>query len=143
MGGPLKNVKVMSFARALAGPFAEDYHTFSESPFLMQVSLPADVVSAGINKVASLVDMQRILVDMGCGRILAGMDELSSEGWQQIGETLAGLGGHAFLETAPPEFKAENDVFGPVQSAWKIMHRVKKALDPKELFAPGRLPGRV
>ena len=127
----------------LDGPLVDDCHNLMASPFLIQVSLPADMVAAGLDKLASLVDIQNLLIDMGCGRILAGINGLSLESWLQIGETLTGLGGHAILEAAPSEFKTDIDIFGPAQSAWKIMHRVKRALDPQELFAPGRLPGRI
>jgi FAD/FMN-containing dehydrogenase len=47
------------------------------------------------------------------------------------------------LEKAPEEFKKRNDVFGTPQPEWKVMHRIKKALDPDNIFAPGCLPGKV
>jgi len=34
-------------------------------------------------------------------------------------------------------------VFGPPRPEWDLMHRVKDILDPKHVFAPGRMPGRV
>jgi FAD/FMN-containing dehydrogenase len=80
---------------------------------------------------------------MGCGRILAGSDELTGGAWQKIADIATALGGHAILEAAPAEFKADHDIFGPHRSDWKLMHRIKRALDPQGLFAPGRLPGRV
>jgi FAD/FMN-containing dehydrogenase len=39
--------------------------------------------------------------------------------------------------------KKHNDVFGTTRPEWKIMHRIKAALDPHNIFAPGRLPGKV
>ena len=128
---------------AVDGPLADDYLHINEHPYQLQVDLPADVMAAGFNNLATLVDMKNLAIDLGCGRLLAGCDELSPESWRKIGKTAAAFGGHALLEAAPPEFKAGNDVFGPERSAWKIMHRVKQALDPKGVFAPGRLPGRV
>ena len=53
------------------------------------------------------------------------------------------LGGYAVLETAAEEFKRGNDVFGAERPEWKLMHRVKDALDPKHIFSPGAMPGRV
>jgi FAD/FMN-containing dehydrogenase len=47
------------------------------------------------------------------------------------------------LEKAPLAFKEQNDVFGKSRPEWKIMHRIKAALDPHHIFAPGRLPGKV
>jgi FAD/FMN-containing dehydrogenase len=34
-------------------------------------------------------------------------------------------------------------VFGPNRPEWKVMRRIKAILDPKHVFAPGRMPGRV
>ena len=51
--------------------------------------------------------------------------------------------GHVLLEKSPDDFRKRNDVFGRPRSAWKIMHRIKKELDPNNTFAPGRLPGKV
>ncbi|MBM3333606.1 FAD-binding oxidoreductase, partial [Candidatus Sumerlaeota bacterium] len=35
-----------------------------------------------------------------------------------------------------------HDVFGPPRPEWELVHKIKKALDPRRIFAPGRLPGR-
>jgi glycolate oxidase subunit GlcD len=128
---------------ALDGPLADDCHRLSGHPYQLRVDLQAAALAAALKKMGPYIDRRKTLVDLGCGRILSGNDELSSEDWQEIGEAVNALGGHAVLEAAPPEFKAENDVFGPEQPAWKIMHRIKRALDPEGIFAPGRLPGKV
>jgi D-lactate dehydrogenase (cytochrome)/glycolate oxidase len=47
------------------------------------------------------------------------------------------------LEKATREFKQRHDIFGLKRSDWKVMQRVKTALDPNRIFAPGRLPGNV
>ena len=55
----------------------------------------------------------------------------------------ANLGGRVILlEKAPEDLKKRQDVYGPYRRAWKVTHKVKEALDPKNIFAPGRLPGR-
>ena len=84
-----------------------------------------------------------MFLDFGCGRILAGFEVMQADGWQQICDFGAKRGGHVLLEKAPVEFKKHNDVFGPARPEWKIMHRIKAALDPHNIFAPGRLPGKV
>ena len=128
---------------ALDGPFGDDYDRLGQMSFLLQVSLPADAAAAFLGKLAALVETSAVVADMGCGRILAGCDELTGGIWQKIADIATPLGGHAILEAAPPEFKADYDIFGPDRSAWKLMHRIKRALDPQGVFAPGRLPGRV
>jgi FAD/FMN-containing dehydrogenase len=52
-------------------------------------------------------------------------------------------GGHAVLEKAPDGFKQGCDVFGTPRPEWKVMNRIKDILDPKHIFSPGRMPGRV
>jgi FAD/FMN-containing dehydrogenase len=84
-----------------------------------------------------------ISLDFGCGRVMAGIDDLSDEQWSLLCELALEHDGHILLEKAPDEFKKRNDVFGLPSSAWKVMHRIKAELDPHNLFAPGRLPGRV
>jgi D-lactate dehydrogenase (cytochrome)/glycolate oxidase len=60
-----------------------------------------------------------------------------------ICDLAAGHDGYGLLEKAPDEFKKRNDVFGTPRPEWKVMHRVKRALDPDNIFAPGSLPGKV
>ncbi|MEK6195338.1 MAG: hypothetical protein N2F24_14055, partial [Deltaproteobacteria bacterium] len=55
----------------------------------------------------------------------------------------AKLDGHALMERAPDDFKQNNDVFGQPRPEWRLMHTLKNVLDPGDIFAPGRLPGRV
>ena len=43
----------------------------------------------------------------------------------------------------PDDFRQENDVFGSPRLEWKVMHRIKAAMDPDNIFAPGSLPGKV
>jgi FAD/FMN-containing dehydrogenase len=63
--------------------------------------------------------------------------------WPQLCEAGNQLGGHAVMEKAPDEFKKKNDVFGVARPEWKVMHRIKAALDPQQVFSPGRLPGKI
>jgi glycolate oxidase FAD binding subunit len=52
-------------------------------------------------------------------------------------------GGFAVVEAAPPSYKREHDVFGPLRSDAPIMRRLKEEFDPKRLLAPGRFVGRL
>ena len=128
---------------AIDGPLVEDSRGLGESACLVQVDLTADAVAAFLDKLAPALSGSSMVADLGCGRILAGCNVLTDETWLQIGEAAAATGGHAVLMLAPEDFKARHDVFGPRRPAWKLMHRVKAALDPEGVFAPGRLPGRV
>jgi FAD/FMN-containing dehydrogenase len=46
------------------------------------------------------------------------------------------------MDKAPDDFKQRHDVFGARPPEWKMIHRVKDALDPNNIFSPGRLPGK-
>jgi FAD/FMN-containing dehydrogenase len=70
------------------------------------------------------------------------MPDLSEDAWERLCGHARDLDGHILLEKAPDDFKKRQDVYGPPRTAWKVMHKVKEALDPKNIFAPGRLPGR-
>jgi FAD/FMN-containing dehydrogenase len=63
--------------------------------------------------------------------------------WSRLCDLGNQLGGHLIMEKAPVEFKNHHDVFGMARPEWKVMHRIKDALDPHHVFAPGRLPGKV
>jgi FAD/FMN-containing dehydrogenase len=87
--------------------------------------------------------MEDVLIDFGCGRLLTGYGAMIDEAWHAIGTSVRALAGHATLEKAPDEFKQRNDVYGPPRPEWKLMHRIKDILDPHYIFAAGRMPGRV
>jgi hypothetical protein len=85
----------------------------------------------------------RLFVDYGCGRIFVGFENMPNGLWPQLCEAGSQLGGHVVMEKATAEFKTNNDVFGVHRPEWKVMHRIKAALDPQQVFSPGRLPGKV
>jgi FAD/FMN-containing dehydrogenase len=84
-----------------------------------------------------------MLLDFGCGRILAGLDALGNDEWMRLCELIAQFDGHCLLLKAPDDFRKKNDVFGLARKEWKVMHRIKAAMDPDGVFAPGCLPGKV
>jgi len=74
--------------------------------------------------------------------VTVGLATLADDAWARIGSLAQHAMGHAILEKAAADFKRRHDVFGPPRPEWAIMHRLKAALDPHGVFAPGRLPGR-
>jgi FAD/FMN-containing dehydrogenase len=109
------------------------------SEFLIRADLPLDVA---MRFAAEALPGSGAYVDLGCGRVLAGLAELDGSRWDQLCRAAADADGQVILERAPHEFKRHNDVFGPTRPEWALMHRVKDAVDPHGVFAPGRLPGR-
>jgi len=127
----------------LSGPFAGLYDRIAACPFVLRTGAPPDRAGRAAAILRQQTPVETLLVDFGCGRILAGSSDVSDEAWQEIGQRMHALAGHVVLEKAPDEFKQRNDVFGPPRPEWKLMHRVKDILDPYHIFAPGRMPGRV
>jgi FAD/FMN-containing dehydrogenase len=124
------------------GLFEHDEEALSRFAFLLRADLPLDKVAPFVREITPLLKTDSLFVDFGCGRIRASLSDLSDETWEGLC-TLAGkMGGYVLLEKAEDAFKKRRDVFGPGRRAWTVMHKIKEALDPHNIFAPGRLPGR-
>jgi D-lactate dehydrogenase (cytochrome) len=127
----------------LTGPFSGLYDRIAGCPFVLRMGAPPDRAGRAAAILRQQVPVETLLVDYGCGRVLAGSKDVKDESWREIGQRLRELSGHAVLEKCPDEFKTRHDVFGPLRPEWALMHRVKGILDPKHVFAPGTMPGRV
>jgi len=125
------------------GCLGEVYNRLSPSPFILRGDFLLNRVADFCRALDEAVANSQLFLDFGCGRILAGIDDLSDEQWSRVGHLAIEHDGHVLLEKAPDDFKKRNDVFGLPNAAWKVMHRIKAELDPDNLFAPGRLPGKV
>ena len=112
------------------------------SPFLLRVDLPPNRVVAFLAAQRQLASEAGMLVDWGCGRIIASLPDLADAAWTRWCDAAAGEEGTVVLGKAPDAFRREHDVFGTPRADWKIMHNVKAALDPHGIWAPGRLPGK-
>ena len=125
------------------GVFGGTYTELGHSTYVLRADLPLDELSGFVKHLGDRLINIGMFVDFGCGRILAGFDVMPDEAWGMLCDRGAQLGGHVMMEKAPIAFKEQYDVFGKSRPEWKIMHRIKSALDPKNVFAPGRLPGKV
>ena len=124
------------------GLLGEMFGILDQSPFLLRTDLPLDGAIGFLSAQQEVLRGAVLLADLGCGRITAAMPVLTDDVWMRLCEVSSQAGGHTILENAPPSFKKRQDVFGPPQADWQVMHRIKAALDPHNVFAPGRLPGR-
>ena len=124
------------------GPFGEVYNKIAAFPCVLRAGLPINEVQALIHPINESGAVSDMLLDLGCGRILCGLESVSDELWKSLCKSAETLKGHVVMEKAPAEFKQRHDVFGPERPEWKMVHRVKDALDPENLFSPGRLPGK-
>jgi glycolate oxidase subunit GlcD len=124
------------------GPFRNDEETLHRSSCLLRADLPLDMVAAFVRETSRSMAVDHLFVDFGCGRVRAGLSDLSYEAWERLCRQTRKMGGTLLLEHGPDAFKEHQDVFGLPQPAWAVMHRIKDALDPHNVFAPGRMPGR-
>jgi FAD/FMN-containing dehydrogenase len=125
------------------GAFASAFRELLEAPCVVKADLPSDQVAPCLRSIREPVDGAcSFLADFGCGRIYAAAGGITAARWEEISVKVLEHEGHAMLAKAPPEIKAQVDVFGPVRTAWQLMHRIKDQFDPDNIFAPGRLPGR-
>jgi glycolate oxidase subunit GlcD len=140
--GGLKSPQTIGYG-VHAGLFGDDYQRLDRSAFILGVDLPLDRVSNFVTAFDGNLAVEHILLDFGCGRILAGLEDLNASQWTQVCNFAYLQAGHLQLQKAPVDFKRHHDVFGPPGPEWKLMYRIKAALDPDGVFAPGRLPGKV
>lgn len=121
------------------GTHAEVLRSAFAASFVVRVDVPVGLVAAAVEALPRSADA---LLDFGCGRATLGFAAFSEEQWAALAAAAGNWAGHVVMEKAPEEFKKTHDVFAPERSDWKVMHRLKAALDPHGVFAPGRLPGR-
>jgi FAD/FMN-containing dehydrogenase len=125
------------------GIFKDIYTTLAQSSFILRADLPLDQGVGFVQLLDERLSKPKLFLDYGCGRSYAGFETMPAGMWDQLCDLGNQLGGHVVMEKATDEFKAHNDVFGLDRPEWKVMHRIKDALDPHHIFAPGRLPGKV
>ena len=127
---------------AREGICREFFDTLRRSPFLLRADLPLNEVPAVISAGREALGGASVLADFGCGRITVAAPTLTADAWLGLCEIAEEKKGHLILEEVPEEFARRHDVFGPARAGWQVTHRIKAALDPHNVFAPGRLPGR-
>ena len=125
------------------GAFGEIYEKLARSSFILRGDFLLNRCAGVLRTLDDNLSLSNVFLDSGCGRILAGLEELNDEQWNRICSLALENDGHLLLEKAPDDFKKCSDVFGLPNAAWKIMHKIKAELDPDNIFAPGRLPGKV
>jgi len=126
----------------LEGHFKDVYQELDRFPFLLRADIPLDRLLRFVHMLNSHLRTGNTLVDLGLGRLLMGLDNMEDKFWSRISEQAGALGGQVLLEKAPQSFKKDQEVFGAPHPSWKIMRKIKKTLDPDDIFSPGCLPGR-
>ncbi|MDH3827950.1 MAG: FAD-binding oxidoreductase, partial [Desulfobacterales bacterium] len=125
------------------GRFGDEFGEMGQSPFILRADFPLDRVAGFIGALDDRPALSKVFLDFGCGRLLAGLDGMDDDDWARLCKRIDQHDGHGLLVKAPDDFRKRNDVFGTPRPEWKVMHRIKAALDPDNIFAPGCLPGKV
>lgn len=128
---------------AVSGCFDDLYAAMQPRAFHLRGQFPLGRLMAVVAAAGHVMVKNPVLLDLGCGALRAGLEHIRDEEWDAICAVAADNDGQVILEKAPQTFKARHDVFGMVRPEWQLMHRIKKALDPEGVFAPGTLPGKV
>jgi FAD/FMN-containing dehydrogenase len=139
--GNLKNIDQKDYALH-DGIFGETYKQIGAFAYILRAGLPLNEVYGLISTMNAEAIVSDMVLDLGCGRIFAGLENVSADFWKRLCDKAESLKGHVVLDKAPDDFKQRHDVFGPERLEWKMMHKVKAALDPNNVFSPGRLPGK-
>ena len=126
-----------------AEKFEDEFGEIGQAAFILRADFPLDRVAGFIGLLDDRPQLSKVFLDFGCGRLLAGLDDMSDDDWARLCQRIDQHDGHGLLVKAPDEFRKRNDVFGMPRPEWKVMHRIKAALDPDNIFAPGCLPGKV
>ncbi len=127
----------------IEGPFTDVFGEIWKAPYVGEADTAIADVKALTEDIAKIVEPSAVLVDFACGRILCGFENLDGKQWKEMDSGFRKYQGHGKLLKAPADFRKNNDVFGSGRAEWKLSHKIKAALDPKGLFSPGAMPGRV
>jgi len=131
------------------GCFKDDFTEIAKAPYILKTGVAMEKIPDLIKGIQEIIGIKAQatqsawFLDFGCGRIFNTLDSLDTDQWASLSHRVYLLDGHAQLEKTPESFRLEHDVFGRVlRPEWAVMHKIKNALDPHSLFAPGRMPGR-
>ncbi|MFH2091770.1 MAG: FAD-linked oxidase C-terminal domain-containing protein [Pseudomonadota bacterium] len=123
------------------GCFKNNFDKINHSAYVLKAGTSTSQLMDMINDIKSLVKPSSWLIDIGCGRVFAALDNLDKAQWTSITQAAMACSGHVQLEKSKDSFRRENDMFGQIpQPDWRVMHQIKQALDPDSLFSPGRMP---
>ena len=132
----------LSEYRPLEGVCGPAVDVLESESFLLRTDVPPNRVLDIGATMREVLREAAILVDFGCGRMTTAAAELTDDQWKRIAARSEEMGGHTILEKAAREFARRNDVFGLPRVDQRLTHQIKAMLDPGNVFAPGRLPGR-
>jgi len=127
----------------LDGGISDRYDLLDRHPVLLRMDVPFTLIEPASGKVKRLGPVKDTLIDFGTGKLYAGLDGLEQDGWERFCGWCIASGSAVLAQKAPDRLKESSDVFGLPRPDRPVSQRIKSALDPDNLFSPGRLPGRI
>ncbi len=113
-----------------------------ERPVALRICVPSSQVPALIEDLQTWIGSETII----CASALTGVVKAGCEAQDEIRDKLPAIravankrGGFLIAEGIPPDWKATFDVWEGRGKDWHLMKAVKQALDPGDIFAPGRM----
>lgn len=128
----------------LDGCFQNSFSKICQEPFILRTGSGAEHLPAIQTTVLEYMNPAAMMIDIGCSRIIAGGNRLEGTAWEALNRKLDETGSFPVLEKAPEAFQKNNHMFGSiVKPQWRVMQKIKHALDPENLFAALHLPGQI
>lgn len=155
--GPSVSVQAEVAAKLISGEVVEELPPgFGQRPW-SGPAFPSDGIGVTISSELSalpqvLVAVRRLPEGCGpptirgraaCGVLEVAVPTLPPSGLAELRRAVAPYDGSVIVRSAPPERKAELDVWGPVGNALPLMRQVKERFDPDRRLAPGRYIGGI
>lgn len=113
----------------------------ADAAWAFKASVLPSRLAAYMSELDGLMPGVRLLAHAGNGIVVGLCDERGSA--EAIGKarTLAAArGGHLVGTRCPAAWRRPDFIWGPARADTALMHAVKRRLDPRDLFNPGRLP---
>ncbi len=113
-----------------------------QSEAIVQAAVPGSQLPGYLQSLPSTITAYQ--ADLGAGivhcAILASSLETMASCVTAMRESAQALGGHVTVPRCPFQWQHQLQAFGPPRPDWWMMRRIKLALDPKNLYQPGRFP---
>jgi glycolate oxidase FAD binding subunit len=115
----------------------------SQDRLTVKANLPPSAVAAFANQVAALPADWAVQAHAGSGIVWGHADLTLGQARAQLPQLLSWSGdeGNVVVRRCPAAWKAELSVWGKPRGDRAIMRAVKQALDPHDIFNPGRFVG--
>jgi glycolate oxidase FAD binding subunit len=108
-----------------------------------RVSVAPTRVADTLDAMTEVLSEASVSATVSAGLIRFAVERASIDELERARAVAEAQGGFLLIDAAPPEVKAQIDVFGAPRSDFPIMQRLKQQFDPNGTLSPGRFIGRL